>query len=380
MKVLFVANNISVPGNGICASVNNTAKLLRENGVDVRFLSGMNVDPDGTQPEFLLKRLYFPIFQPIIDANGFSYAKRNQKTIRKAVEWADVIHLAEPFFLQRDAIKWARKLGKPIVATFHLYTQNILDEIPLASWKWSNDLLMKSWRNGYFNRCSHVQCPTEAVKRLLEKYNFGSKLVVISNGVHISPEPVTAVAPQSSPYIILNTGRYASVKSQDTLLEAMKYSRHSREIQLYFAGNGVNRAKLENTGRKLLAEGILAYKPVFRFSSAEELAELARKAYLYVHCAKMEVEGLGCIEAIREGTVPVIAAGELIGTSDFALDDRSIYPSGDAKALAEKIDWWIEHPEERLEAGQRYADFSRRFDIHKSISALIEMYKEAIGE
>lgn len=380
MKVLFVANNVNVPGNGICSSVNATVDRLRANGIDARILSGISKDPSGRTPDFPLKRLYFPIFQPIIDANGFCYAKRKQKTIRQAVEWADIVHLAEPLFLQADAIRWAEKLGKPVVATFHLYTQNILNEIPLASWKWSNDLLMRMWKRSHFDHCSDVQCPTGAVKDLLEKYGFKSRLNVISNGIHISDEPVKASAPQQDPYIIFNTGRYANVKKQITLLEAMRYSRHSREIQLHFAGDGVNKARLENTGKRLLAEGILKYKPVFAFYSHNELADLAHKAYLYVHCANLEVEGLGCLEAIREGCVPVIGQGELIGTSDFALDGRSLYPVGDARTLAEKIDWWIEHPEERIKAGQEYADSARKYDISYSIEKLTGMYREALGE
>lgn len=380
MKVLFVTNNINVPGNGICSSVNRTLKILKARDIDARILSGVSKNPDGPQPDFPLEPFHFPIFQPIIDANGFSYAKVQKRVIRQAVEWADVVHLTEPLFLQHEAIRQAHKAGKPIVATFHLYTQNILDEIPCASWKWSNDLLMKAWRERQFKHCSHIQCPTNAVKALLEKFSFKSKLPVISNGIEISAEPVVASAPQTNPYIIFNTGRYANVKSQIVLLEAMRFSRHSKEIQLFFAGNGVNQAKLEKAGRKLMAEGILLHKPVFAFLSHEELAELAHKAYLYVHCAKLEVEGLGCLEAIREGCVPVIGKGELIGTTDFAMDDKSIYPYGDAKALAEKIDWWIEHPEERVAAGQKYADYARKFDIQNSISSLIDMYREAIGK
>lgn len=379
MKVLFVANNINVPGNGICSSVNATVTKLREKGVDARILSGSSKLAYGRKPDFPLKRLYFPIFQPIIDANGFSYARRDQKIIREAVQWADVIHLCEPLFLQADAIRWAEKLGKPIVATFHLYTQNILNEIPFASWGWSNRLLMKRWRNAQFNHCTHVQCPTSAVRNLLQKFGFSSHLHVISNGIEISPERVIACAPQTQPYIIYNTGRYANVKNQICLLNAMRYCRHSREIQLVFAGNGVNLPKLKKTADRLLADGVLSIPPVFAFHTHEQLAQLAKKAYLYVHCAKLEVEGLGCLEAVREGCVPLVGSGELIGTTDFAMDDRSVYPCGDARTLAQKIDWWIEHPQERIAAGQQYADFSRKFSIDYSIDAIIKMYRESLA-
>lgn len=378
MRILFVTNNINVPGNGICTSVNTTVRHLRERGVDARFLSGISKDPNAPQPDFPLQRLYFPIFQPIIDANGFSYAKRDRKVIRRAVEWADIIHITEPLFLQRDALRVAEKLGKPVVGTFHLYTQNILDEIPLASWKWSNDLLMKRWINSFFNRCSYVQCPTQAVKRLLERYGCRSNLEVISNGTTIAGEPVKAGVPDVSPYLILSTGRLCAVKSQMTLIEAMRHSRHSSEIQLYFAGNGVNRDKLLRAGNKLVSDGILKYPPVIAFRTPSQLKELNGKAYLYVHCSKMEVEGLGCLEAIKEGAVPVISQGELVGTSDFALDARSLFPAGDARALADRIDWWIEHPQERVRMGQEYADFSRKFDIGESITSLIGMYEKAL--
>ena len=380
MKVLFVTNNINVPGNGICSSVNATVKHLKDRGIDARILAGTAPGTDGPAPDFPLEKFHFPIFQPIIDANGFSYAKLTGRTMREAIEWADIVHVTEPLFLQEKAVNIARKMGKPVVGTFHLYTQNILNEIPGASWEWSNDVLMKMWNNAIFRHCSIIQCPTSAVKRLLQKHNYRSKLEVISNGIEIDEQKVIAAKPEKNPYIILNTGRYANVKSQKTLLEAMEHSKHSREIKLIFAGTGVNYDKLKKTADNLLSRGVLAFPPQFGFRTHEEISGIARQAYLYVHCATLEVEGLGCLEAIKEGCVPVIGSGDLIGTTDFALDDRSIYPAQDAKALADKIDWWIEHPAQREEAGQRYADFSRQFDINRSISAIISMYEEALGK
>ena len=86
---------------------------------------------------------------------------------------------------------------------------------------------------------------------------------------------------------------------------------------------------------------------------------------------------MSCLEAIREGTVPLISEGHLAATSQFALDERSIFPEQNAKVLAEKIDWWIDHPEERLRMGQIYADSARNYDIEKSIARLIERYRNA---
>lgn len=378
MKILYVCSNISIPGNGISTSARNISAALREAGEDVRILAGENSDPDGIQPEFRLKRYKFPIFQPIITANGFCFAERDYGVIEEAVRWADIVHIEEPFPLEKTAIDYAEKMGKPIVGTYHLYTQNILSEIPLASLDVFNNMYTNHWRKKYFDHMSHIQCPSQVVKDLLIEKGFKAKLHVISNGITIPEERVIAKPWTGGPYRIIMIGRLARIKKQGELLDAMHHSRHAKEIQLEFAGNGMREKWLKTRSMALYKTGYIKYKPIFSFKDKEGLKELAGDSYLVVHAAKMEVEGLGCVEALREGTVPMIAQGPLIGTSGFAIDDRSLFPSGNSKVLAEKIDWWIEHPEERNRMAQQYADKARDYDIKKSAQALIEMYGEAL--
>ncbi len=149
MKILFVINNYYIRGNGISASGRRTVAELKKLGEDVRILAGPNPDPNGPQPDFPLKEYIFPIFQPIIRSSGFSYAEGDMKVIEEAVRWADVVHLEEMFVLQWKAIKVARKLGKPITATFHMFPENLTYSLgigPLRNWKWLNQTLLKAWR------------------------------------------------------------------------------------------------------------------------------------------------------------------------------------------------------------------------------------------
>ena len=162
--------------------------------------------------------------------------------------------------------------------------------------------------------------------------------------------------PQQDPVMILCTGRFSHEKSQEVLLEAMKYSKYADRIQLHFAGRGPLGSRYKRMADRLVRDNILKYIPVFGFYTAEDLEALARRAYLYIHCAWVEVEGLSCVEALKEGAVPVIAKGPYTAAWRFALDDRSIFPVFDAKALAERIDWWIEHPQERMRMGKEYAE------------------------
>lgn len=79
MKILFVLNSFYSNGNGLASSARRTVAALREAGEEVRVLSGPNHDPNGPQPEYALKDFYFPIFQPLIVAQGYQFAAPTPK-------------------------------------------------------------------------------------------------------------------------------------------------------------------------------------------------------------------------------------------------------------------------------------------------------------
>lgn len=379
MKVLFVCNNVFVTGNGVSTSIRQTIKALKDAGLDVRLMCGENPNYEGPEPDYILKRFHFPIFQPIIDRNCFSFAVSDKKLIRQAVEWADIIHLAEAMPLEMDVLKVAEEMGKPSVATFHMFTQNIYYNIFkfIGEWKAGNHILMRIWRDKVFDRCSHIQCPTEVVKAYLERWHFKAELHTFSNGT-VLDGPAKASNPGTSPYKILCIGRFAREKSQETLIKAMRYSRHSTEIQLHFAGKGAGLRKFERMCSELLEKGILKHPAIFGFYGSKKLMEISRDAYLYIHCANIEVEGLSCLEAMGQGAVPVIAEAPLAATSSFALCEQSRYKFGDSRALASRIDWWIEHPEERQRMSLEYAESARTHSLQNSAAKLIEMYNQAL--
>lgn len=380
MKVLIVCNNAYSKGNGLHTVMQSLIHKLKNAGVDARLMSVRNDDTEGPQPDYPLEHFKVPLFEKFIESNSYGFARIDGKTIGKAVEWADVIHLQEGFPLEARVAKAAKLAGKPVVGTFHLYSQNILANIRInRKENFLNDIIMFLWRKSTYDYCKEIHCPTETVRKHLEDHGFKAKLRVISNGIELPQEHVEATCPQNEPIMLLCIGRYAYEKSQITLIEAMRHSKYSDRIQLHFAGKGPLLEKYRNAVDSLLDEGIIRHRAVFGFYDSKELCELAKNAYLNIHCAIVEVEGLSCLEAIREGAVPVIAEGHLAATSQFALDERSIFPETDSKALAGKIDWWIEHPEERRSMSRAYSDSARKYDIDKSIAEIINMYVSAMA-
>ncbi len=379
MRVLLVSNNVYMRGNGVCTAVVSLVRRLQAQGIEVRVMACKNPDPQGQQPDYPLKHFRFPFFEPLIQSSGFRYATYSRRVAAEAIEWADVVHLCEGFPLEAKVARLARKRGKPCVGTFHLFTENITANLGMRKARLLNHLLTTWWRKAVYDRCTHVHCPTEVVKRHLQGNKFHAELRVITNGMDIPQQIEPAPVSLSQPITLLCIGRFAHEKSQGTLLEAMRHSRYAHKIQLHFAGKGPQQHRYEKQARRLVAEGVIRHQPIFGFYSAAELQELTRQAYLYIHCAWVEVEGLSCAEAIMQGVVPVIAKGRLTATSQFALDERSLFPESDARALAERIDWWIEHPEERIAMGKRYAESVRRYDAKAANDKMIAMYKDSIA-
>lgn len=379
VKVLFICNNDPyAKGNGLCTAVKLTIKHLRERGVETRLVSMVSPSHDGPQPEYPLQRFIFPVFQPLIDANCFCFAKLDKAVVSEAVAWADVIHIEEPFPVQIYAIKEAERMGKPIVASFHMFTDNIFYNVRMGWCGFGNRMLMNFWKKHVYDHCSHIHCPSKTVEDLLGSYGFKADLRAFSNGVIVRPDRLENTAAPKAPYQILSIGRFSPEKNQILLLKAMRYSRHSKEIQLSFAGFGNLLKSFEKEGDKLLADGVLNYRPHFGFYKFEHLSKIISESYLYYHGAVVEVEGLSCLEALRGGAVPVIADAPLAATKDFALVPESLFKSGDPQDLARKIDWWIEHPDEHAEYVGRYAALVSKYNIQSSIDSMIEMYSDAI--
>lgn len=386
MRILIVVNNFHMTGNGMASSARRTVKYLKEAGHEVRVLAGPNPDPKGSQPEFLLKEYIFPLAQSMVEAQGYHYAASDREVIKQAVEWAEIVHLEEPFILEYKTIKIAEAMGKPLTATYHIHPENITCHWgPLFHWKGLNRTLLRLAGKYIYSHCSAVQCPTKNVMDRLRRYHIGTHLEIISNGLIpddcIRPKEIPAGYPEPKrPLKVIYIGRLSKEKDQMTLLESMRYSQYAQRIQLHFAGIGDKEKEIREKARELYQEGVLKYPPVFTFEDRNGLRKLAAEADLAVHCAIVEVEGLSIMEAMQQGVVPVIAEGRYSGTSQFALDRRSVFPARNPEALADRIDYWLSHPKERWETGQQYVQAIKAYDIRQSVAKLTALFERAVRE
>ena len=386
LKILFVINDLYTRGNGLAASARRTISLLRERGHDVRVLSAppRHGDDCGVGvPDYPLPHLRIPLVAPLIASQGYAFARSDRRQVDRALDWADVVHLEEPFMLQAFVARRARARGVPALATYHIHPENLTASVYLDRCPLLNRVILEVWKRFIFNRCDLIQCPSQSVYDRVLRLRVRPSLLLVSNGVPLDG----AVGGdgrqvgESCLIRILAVGRFSREKDQATILRALRHSAHARSIQLTLAGRGPTERSLRASARRLLRSNVIAHPVRFAFLSADELVREVSSSDLYVHAARIEVEGLSALEVLRYGVVPIIARGPLTATSQFALSEDSVYEAGDARALARAIDSWVERGSAaRAREARRYVAVGARYDIRACIDRLEESYSRLVSE
>ena len=373
MKVLFVIDTYETNNNGTSISAQRYAEELRRRGHEVKILCA---DEKPAEDKFLLPEKHHYPFDGLVHKHGFRFAKVDEKIIRQAVEWSDIVHCFMPFYITIAAKRIADELGKPATAAFHIQPENITSSISMGKSRWLNEMFYRNFRKVVYQHFTHIHVPSQFMAQEIQQRGYNAKIHVISNG--IQPDFHYVKVEKSSEYIgkilITMVGRLSQEKRQDVIINAVKYSKYADQIQLVFAGRGPEYERYVELGKSL------HHQPQFVYLKKAELINLLAQTDLYVHASDMESEAISCIEAFATSLVPIIANSEVSATPQFALDGRSLFLPGNPKDLARAIDYWIEHPEEKAQMEEEYAEFAKNYSLENSVAEFEKMLQEAIDE
>jgi 1-acyl-sn-glycerol-3-phosphate acyltransferase len=324
-----------------------------------------------------LKERIIPIVSAVSRKSNMHFAQFDKKTVTEAFTGADLVHLIYPWQLERKCLKLARKMGIPVSAAFLCQPENITYNAGIKLLRFVNGIIYHLFRFRLYGRIENIHCPSQFAAGELRRYKYSARLHIISNGILDTFKPAETDLPKEDALIhILMIGRLAEEKRQDLVIKAVKHSKYRDKIQIHFAGRGPMYKRYLKQGSDL------RHPPRFeiQYLPQEKLIELIRKTDLYVHASEVEMEGIACLEAVACGRVPIIAAAEKSTASQFALDGRSLFKKGRHLDLRDKLDYWIEHPEERRRMEGEYAKLGASYNIGRSIKKLEKMFADAIKD
>ncbi len=369
MKITLVADVYGEVNNGTSITARRLMENLKKRGHEVKIISAY------PESDIVLPKRKFIAFNNYIEkTNGVSFADIDEEKLRQGISDSDVVHFLLPFKVCRKGLEIARELHIPFTTAFHCQPENITSHIGLKNWSLPNKFIYKKFLRSFYKNAEFIHCPSKLIADELDKNGYKAKKYVISNGVIPKFTPMEIKKPKEleDKICILFIGRYSKEKRHDLLIKAVNNSKYRDKIQLFFAGNGPLKKKIEKLGNTL------PNKPILKFFQTEELHKIINYADLYVHPSDIEIEAISCIEAFTCGKVPIISNSKRSATKQFALSENNLFEAGNPKSLAEKIDYWIEHPQEVEEYSKKYVEYSKEFSIENSIDKMEQMFYDAV--
>ncbi len=375
MKIAIVCDVLGEENNGTTIAAMNLIRSLKTKGHDVRVVCP---DPERENEPgyYIVPTLNAGPFNKYLEENGVRIARRAKDKLEAAFEGVDVIHALLPFALGNAAAHYAKDHGIPLTSSFHCQAENITSHAFLKNFTPLNNEAYRIFYKLLYQYTEIIHYPTQFICNTFEEVVGPTEHRVISNGVSSAFRKKETVRPPEfkGKYTVLFTGRFSPEKSHEILLEGVSRSAHRNEIQLVLAGSGPKKDEIYSSALK---KGLIP--PVMRFYGREELINIINCADMYVHPAEIEIEAISCLEAIACGRVPLIADSPRSATRFFAISDANLFRYNSPDDLAEKLDWWLDHPEEREKCSQEYLDYSKRFDFDTCMDEMEQMLFDAVA-
>ncbi len=297
-------------------------------------------------------------------------------------EDVDIVHFMTPFFISLLGIKFARKMGMPVVGTFHtfladpLYMKHLFDGPVKVS-----DKVVWTYLNCYYDCADYVTAPTEEAVKIIEANGCTAPLEAISNGIDFNQFDNSRPDEFRARYglgdkVVLYVGRVAYEKNIFTLLDAFdKAWASDRELQLLLIGDGPQREEFENYAAQLASASAIIFTGAV---AHKELigSGIFKTASLFATASRTETQGITVLEAQANG-LPVVAVREGGGVN-LVKDGYNgfLVEPDDSSAMAGKILYIIENRQDLvwMEKNTR-----KMVDIHR-IDRIIDRWEALYTE
>ena len=271
----------------------------------------------------------------------------------------DILHAHSPFMMGNMALTVAKKLGVPVVSTFHSkYYDDVLQVTKSRTLaKFMTDRIV-----GFYNRCDAVWACSAATAETLRSYGYKKEITVMNNGVDLSvpdqledlikkarklygltPDRKTLLFVGSQVWqknlkLILDTFRIlCNVRKGEYRLLICGEGNHAKEIRAYAGRLGFEKEELILIGRiedRNLLGGLYAAADLFFFPSLYDNAPLVLREAAMFETPALLAEGSNSAEVI----VP--------GVNGFTAEN-------DPRSMAREILRIMKDPEKLTQAGKK---------------------------
>lgn len=299
-----------------------------------------------------------------------------------AAEGFDLIHVHTPFVAHYAGITLGKRLGVPVVATYHTLFEEYLHHYV----RW----LPRRWLRWFARRVSVRQCgqvaalvaPSRAMQEALTRYGVTTPVSVIGTGIALErfrhPQDDSDFRSRyglpTNARLLLFVGRTAHEKNIGFLIDLLPrvLARHPT-TRLIITGEGPAQADLARRARGADVEHAVLFLGYLGRDGPLQAAYRAADAFVFA--SRTETQGLVLLEALALGT-PVVATA-VMGTRDVLVDGQGCLIAEDAPdAFADTVIRLLDDPSLRAVLAERATRYAEGWHEDHKAADLLSLYRE----
>ncbi|HVS03788.1 MAG TPA: glycosyltransferase, partial [Thermoanaerobaculia bacterium] len=308
LRALFVSDVYFPRINGVSTSLDCFADELRRRGHTVELLAPRYGDEAVRLGVLRVPSRRVP-FDPEDRMMKAQRALALEATLRRYR--FDLVHVHTPFVAHHVGTRLARRLGLPLVLTYHTFFAEYLHHyVPLAPARWLRGLARTVSRR-QCQQADAVVVPSSAMRDVLAGYGVTTAMEVLPTGLPLAELAGGSGAafrahhgiPAERPTLV-HVGRMAHEKNVGFLLEVVERARRQRpDVLLVLAGEGPALPALRRQAREMGVGANTLF--VGYLDRRRELLDCYRAADAFLFASRTETQGLVLLEAMALG-VPVV--------------------------------------------------------------------------
>lgn len=300
-----------------------------------------------------------------------------------ALRDVELVHIQTPFIAHYAGVRAARRLGVPVIATYHTFFEEYLHHyVPVLPRAWGRALARTFTRS----QCAAVDglvAPSEPMREALLEYGVATPIHVLPTGL-----PESRMRPgdgarfrerygiETGTPLLLFVGRVAHEKNIEFLVRMHAQLRRAQpDALLLIAGEGPARESLALLAQRLGTSDSVRF--IGYLDRNSELLDCYAAGDLFVFASRTETQGLVLLEAMAQGT-PVVSTAELGTRSILTAGSGSVVLPESEDAFVGAITALLADPAERQRLGALARQHARRWSSAAMAARLAALYRQLV--
>ncbi len=295
----------------------------------------------------------------------------------------DVLHAHSPLTVGLLAYFTASTKNLPLIYTYHTSITDYTHYLKIIGGTGVIRHAARWFSTTSTNLGDQIVVPSPKFHRLLLEQKVTKPIVTIPNGIDLSNFKAaknpgsfrSRLGIKSDAPILLSVGRVDPEKRLDFLIDAfVRLSERIPDAHLVFAGDGSARKKLEAHAANTNVNDRIHFLGMV---SRTELPDLLHDATVFLSASTTEVHPISVIEAIASG-LPLVAVQDEAFEGMILENENGHLTPLDVGVFSDSLVALLSDPEKLERFGERSTQLSKKFSIEGQVSALENLYFEAI--